>query len=415
MSGHPSITKSLEESIQVSRLTQSPSTVRGRKSTIEMILRCFKKSGYQTLAELETSAISIANFIQVLREDMAVNASGMARSTVSQKYSQMCKIFDEIGAKKITITMLRNSKQRVIQEGGDIIYPQETITQAQVIEVMKILNQLQDDEKFEVKGTRTSKRKKAMLRLYLLVAACYAIRQGSILLLTKQDFNEETFTYLLAKGKRHGEPCLRSMHPVVWQAYTDYLEHTDGASDKLFTCGSWLSAGVKDIMLKANVETKNARHGIHRFRRAWATYCYRNNIPLVDAAAGLNHSDSSSTERVYQDINVKQQRASQYMVGFADHFLGVSQRLSDFEQQLEAMSPWMADIFSSGQPVFEDEAFDPVFIDNEGSLSAHCELVPAPMREDTIGNAQPLDRAGTTIKSDANEVVPAPRLELGTP
>ena len=414
MSGHPSITKILEESLQVSRLTQNPSTVRGRKSTIDMILRCIDKSGYKTLAELETSPLTIANFIQILREDMAVNAAEMARSTVSQKYSQMCKIFDEIGAKKITITMLRNSKQRVIQEGGDIIYPQETITQTQVIEVMKILNQLQDNDDFEVKGTRTSKRKKAMLRLYLLVAACYAIRQGSILLLTKQDFNEETFTYLLAKGKRHGEPCLRSMHPVVWQAYTDYLEHTNGASDKLFTCGSWLSAGVKDIMLKANVETKNGRHGIHRFRRAWATYCYINNIPLVDAAAGLNHSDSSSTERVYQDINVKQQRASQYMVGFADHFLGVSQRLSDFEQQLEAMSPWMADIFSSGQPVFEDEAFDPVFIDNEGSLSAHCELVPAPMREDTIEIVQPLDRAGTTIKSDANEVVPAPRLELGT-
>ena len=69
------------------------------------------------------------------------------------------------------------------------------------------------------------------------------------------------------------------------------------------------------------------------------------------------------------------------MVGFADHFLGVSQRLSDFEQQLEAMSPWMADMFSSGQPVFEDEAFEPVFIDDEGSLSAHCELVPAPRLE----------------------------------
>ncbi len=37
------------------------------------------------------------------------------------------------------------------------------------------------------------------------------------------------------------------------------------------------------------------------------------------------------------------------------------------------------------------------------------------MREDTIEIVQPLDRAGTTIKSDANEVVPAPRLELGTP
>ena len=381
MSGHPSITKILEESLLVSRITQNPSTVRGRKSTIDMILRCFKKSSYQTLADLETSPLTIAKFIQTLREDMAVNAAEMARSTVSQKYSQMCKIFDEIGAKKITITMLRDSKQRVIQEGGDIIYPQETITQTQVIEVMKILNQLQDNDDFEVKGTRTSKRKKAMLRLYLLVAACYAIRQGSILLLTKQDFNEETFTYRLAKGKRHGEPILRSMHPVVWQAYTDYLEHTDEASDELFTCGSWLSAGVKDIMIRANVEAKNGRHGIHRFRRVFATYCYSNNISLVDAAAGLNHSDSSTTERVYQDINVKQQRASQRLSEFADHLLGESQRLSEFEQQLENMSPWMADIFSSGQPVFEDESLEPVFMDSKGNLSSYEEVVPAPRLE----------------------------------
>jgi hypothetical protein len=41
--------------------------------------------------------------------------------------------------------------------------------------------------------------------------------------------------------------------------------------------------------------------------------------------------------------------------------------------------------------------------------------VPAPMREEVNGNAQPLDSAGSTIKSDAIEVVPAPRLELGTP
>jgi hypothetical protein len=37
------------------------------------------------------------------------------------------------------------------------------------------------------------------------------------------------------------------------------------------------------------------------------------------------------------------------------------------------------------------------------------------MREDTIEIVQPLDSAGSTIKSDAIEVVPAPRLELGTP
>ena len=40
--------------------------------------------------------------------------------------------------------------------------------------------------------------------------------------------------------------------------------------------------------------------------------------------------------------------------------------------------------------------------------------VPAPMREDTTRIAQPLDSAGSTIKSAAIEVVPAPRLELET-
>ena len=53
----------------------------------------------------------------------------------------------------------------------------------------------------------------------------------------------------------------------------------------------------------------------------------------------------------------------------------------DSEQQLEAMSPWMAEIFSSGQPVFEDESFEPVFMDSKGNLSSYEEVVPAPRLE----------------------------------
>ena len=41
--------------------------------------------------------------------------------------------------------------------------------------------------------------------------------------------------------------------------------------------------------------------------------------------------------------------------------------------------------------------------------------VPAPMREDTTENAQPLDLAWTTPTWVVANVVPAPRLELGTP
>ena len=55
--------------------------------------------------------------------------------------------------------------------------------------------------------------------------------------------------------------------------------------------------------------------------------------------------------------------------------------MSGFEQQLEAMSPWMADVFSVGQPVFEDEALEPVFLDAMGNLATHDEVVPAPRLE----------------------------------
>ena len=40
-------------------------------------------------------------------------------------------------------------------------------------------------------------------------------------------------------------------------------------------------------------------------------------------------------------------------------------------------------------------------------------VVPAPMREDMLGNAQPLDLAWTILTDGIR--VPAPRLELGTP
>ena len=413
MTSQPTVADLLEKSLQVSKLTQQPSTYRGRRSSVKILLKCFERAEVTTLDELEKDPLATAKFIGVLRGFISQNCEGMARSTLSQQYTQIRQILQECGANTTTLTMIKNSKQSVLDGAQAIVHPQETITQGQMTELLKILEGLSERDRFHVKGVRTTRRKKAMLRLYVLIACCYALRRGSILGLERMDFNEESFTYRLAKGGRKGEVYTRAMHPVVWRAYTEYLEHI--GEFPLFTDGSWLSAGVKTIMTEAGVEAHNGRHGIHRFRRAFATYCYHSNIPLVDAAAGLNHADSTTTERVYQDINAKQQRASQRLADFADHFTGASQRLSEFEQQLEAMSPWMADMFSVGQPVFEDEALEPVFLDAMGNLAAHDEVVPAPMREDTTRNAQPLDRAWTTPKRCVANVVPAPRLELGTP
>ena len=95
------------------------------------------------------------------------------------------------------------------------------------------------------------------------------------------------------------------------------------------------------------------------------------------------------------------------------------------------------------QPSFADDPLEPLYLDDDGNLSSLDNVVPAPMREEAIGGAQPLDSAGTyrmatmrvpaptreeafgivqplecavtNIETDVKSLVPAPRLELGTP
>ena len=369
----------LQNSLEVSRLTQDPSTYRGRRTSINLLQRALRRAGYLTMDELEATNLSVAHFIQALQEEIQANEEGKAYSTLSQVLSQICRILEEIGASLTTATMLRNSKQRIIESVDPVRHQQETISQTQMMDVLLILEGLEDDDEFSVKGVKTTLRKKAMLRLYVMVAACYALRQQSILSLTRQDFTEETFSYRVAKGLRRGEAYSRAMHSSVWEAYSDYLKVV--GEYPLFTDGSWLSAGVKVILTRAGVEASNGRHGLHRIRRAFATYCYHQGIPLEDAAAALNHADSSTTERVYQDINAKQQRASLAMAAFADHFLGIPQQLTELEKQLESMAPWMSGVFTYGQPSFADDPLEPLYLDDDGNLSSLDNVVPAPRLE----------------------------------
>ena len=379
MKAHQNLADLLNQSLEASRLTQDPSTYRGRRTSVNLLNRAIQRASYINLEDVEASTFSIAHFIRALQEEIQANERGKAYTTLSQQLSQICKILEEIGASRTTTTMIRHAKRRILQHAQPVRHQQETITQAQMLDVLHIVNNLEADVDFSVKGVKTSPRKKTMLRLYLMVAACYALRQQSILNLTREDFNEETFTYQIAKGGRHGEQVVRSMHSTVWEAYRDYLKVV--GDYPLFTDGSWLSAGVKVILTQAGVEAPNGRHGIRRFRRAYATFCYHQGIPLVDAAAGLNHADSSTTERVYQDLNTKQQQASQTLSQFADHFLGIPQQLSEMEQQLEDMTPWMSGVFTYGQPSFADDPLEPLYLDDDGNLSSLDNVVPAPRLE----------------------------------
>ena len=63
-------------------------------------------------------------------------------------------------------------------------------------------------------------------------------------------------------------------------------------------------------------------------------------------------------------------------------------------------------------PMREDTTGNAQPLDRAWTIRTDGIRVPAPMREDPTGNDQTLDRAWTTPKRCVANVVPAPRLEL---
>ena len=379
MQASQSLATLLNESLEVSRITLSKSTLRGRKTTTKILRQAFELCSYHSLSDLEKSNVSVARFIESLKTMIRTSVWKGARSTISQSFSQMIAILSEIGASSRTITMVRNSKRTILTSIELKTYPQETITHKEMEKLLCLIEELPTRTDFVVKGCTTSKRKRLELRLYLLTAAAYALRRSTIMQLLGSDFTYSAFTYRLAKGDRSGERILRTMNEHVWLAYQDYTKiHSVEKKHRVFVCDDWLGSATKVLMIEAGVEAPNGRHGIHRFRRAFATYCFLNRIPLEYASAGLNHNDSATTERVYQDINAKQQKASEKLEEFANSFLNMSSHNNRIERELREISPHLSGLLSTGLPSFDNDSMEPVYLDVRGELTDCGMLVPTP-------------------------------------
>ncbi len=371
----------LSDNLEVTRLTKKPSTFRGRKSAVRLLLLALEKLNITSIEQLEDDPILTARLIHELGEQVRREKWGSTRNTTSQKYQQMCAILTEIGCSARLVKIFRDSKATVLDKGPTLKPPQETITQEQMDKVMKILKELDKRDDFRVKGSKPTKKKRAMVRLYVLMAASFAIRRSTLELMRSQDFDTENITYFQGKGGRKGEPTTRSMNRLVWGAYQDYMKHFDKPPEKLFTDLSGISASVKVIMKEAGVAAHNGRHGTHRFRRAFAKWAYNKNIPVPTISAGLNHEDTRSTERVYRDLTEKQQKASQVLAEFAEQFLKMKDHISDLEKELEDVKGFLGDMLRYGQPTFNDEEMDLVYLDAQGNLQTLSGMVPAPRLE----------------------------------
>ena len=67
------------------------------------------------------------------------------------------------------------------------------------------------------------------------------------------------------------------------------------------------------------------------------------------------------------------------------------------------------------QPSFADDPLEPLYLDDDGNLSSLDNVVPAPTRYEEFRSVHPLECAWTNVETGVRSLVPAPRLELGTP
>ena len=353
MSDSKTLADLLDEVMQITKTTLTNSTYRGRQRCAEVLRKALKKIKVEKIKDFEESRIKTAELVEEIQKDFNSRNPPLAKSTVDQMYHQIIKMMQEMGADSLTLAILKNSKRSFKKKSKAKRYKQENITKEEMEKVLEILDNIAENKDFKVKGSRTTKRKKLMLRLYIMIAASYALRQGTIMRITAEDITQTDLTYELAKGERDGESHSRKTTEAVWEAYQDYIKEAGITTGTLFNCDSWLSSAVAQVMQQAGVQSDNGRYGIHRFRRAFGTYCLENNIPVEHAAAGLNHSDSSVTERVYQDLSRKDIIGKETIARYSSHFLAKQEDMS--QDCFDGLDDWVRDIFEYGQPIFNDE------------------------------------------------------------
>ena len=347
------ITEALEEMMWIVEETMNKSTVRGRRTANKALVQAIDQVGLTDVSELDIKM----NMMQVIKQIgiQISNGEWGAYSTNSQKYHTIKAILSDIGVSAITVDMFAKAKTKTLENGDTTKSVQETITIQQVQECMTFIeNAWEGNIELKVKGSVVSKLKIARGRLYFHIASSYALRQESIMKLNKVDMTHDSLTYRIMKGEAKGTPVRRSMNNLVWQSYEDYVQLMDNDRQHLFNDASWLSAFTKVVMTNCGVESAMGRHGIHRFRRAFATWAYDSGIVVEKFSPALNHKNTEVTENVYIDLDRKQQVGSQIIDEYQGAFLGIEERLTEVETDMIALSKFVQLNMDSTQVNYDD-------------------------------------------------------------
>ena len=269
-----------------------------------------------------------------------------------------------------------------------------------------------------------------LMRGYVWLTLSSGARTGEILSLPIENVNGKDMTRNIYKMKVIGQEVTTTLPPFIQDRIRPMIayikEHEPDAlllfaeeenkKGKGTIDPRLLQELVKGSMIASGMPptTPGGYHRLHDMRKVWARWIDENGGSLESISAFLGHSSTQVTYNSYFHADHKSKLAKKGQQTGLKHLQSLLAPPEDISDSLAVLRA----ILEAGGSIYEDCSFS-LRHDIERTESARppswSKMVPAPMREDTTEIVQPLDRAGNTIKSDAIVVVPAPRLELGTP
>jgi len=269
-----------------------------------------------------------------------------------------------------------------------------------------------------------------LLRGYVWLTLASGARTGEIRSLTEANIDQESMTRTIFKMKitcpevisnlpsfiqERIRPMIASIKQHAPKAELLFCEH-ENKKGKGTIDPRLLQELVKGSMIANGMPptSPGGYYKLHDLRKVWARWIDENGGSLESTTAFLGHSSTQVTYKSYfhdEHKNKLARKGQQIGLNHLQSLLAPPEDLTDRLAELRAFLEAGEDIYANSSFSLRHE------IDRTESArpGRWSKMVPAPMREDTTEIVQPLDRAGNTIKSDAIEVVPAPRLELGTP
>jgi len=291
--------------------------------------------------------------------DITIKAKdwGSQKSTIGQMLTNARCLLTKIGFNPSSIQNIKNESINSIMESDVNLKKVEYVpTPNDIKSILKVIDEMKNPEyRFENATGNLSMNNRIQASLYVMLAMSVTPRAGSLRAIEWEDITEHNIKVWIVKQKSiNPESIMFNMNELLWASIQQWRKVSPKQTGSIWTNKADVSKWGNRVLKVAGMPSINNRCGVHMFRKAFATYCYNNEISLEHAAAGLGHQSSSTTEKYYISNYAKGQKAADAMGKFNVDFMDAAMKMSTLSKTMTAWSDALQADVNWGQAQSDD-------------------------------------------------------------